>query len=1006
MKLGTKIITSTLLVGLLPLVTLGYLNYCTAEEGLTSVANRGSQDLEKASYNQLIALRDVKQSQLEGYFAARKNDLGLLVDNVHTLSDGAMNRLVAVRESRKQAVELYTQSVQSQVLTFSQSHMVLDAMRDFGGAFSTVRKEQNLDAEKLSAMRSELRTYYTGQFQPKYQAENNGKAPDVSAMYDSLSADTIALQYQYIQANPHPLGSKHLLDSAEQETQYGKIHKNVHPIIRTYLEEFGYYDIFLVDPDSGNIVYSVFKELDYGTSLIDGPYAKTNFAKAFRRANAATDPNAVVIVDFEQYGPSYEAPASFAASPIYDGDKKIGVAVFQMPVDRLLAIMGKRAGLGKSGETYLVGPDGLMRSDSFLSPKTHGLVASFRHPETGSVDTEATREALAGTAGAKIIKDYNGNPVLSAYSPIKVGDFTWALLAEIDVAEAYAPTFEGKRRISTEGWENDFYSAYIEKYGYYDLFLINPDGYCFYSVTREADFQTNLRTGKYKDSGLGKLTESVMATKEFGFRDFEPYAPSAGAPASFIAQPVINNGEVSVIVALQLPMQGINDIMGIRSGMGETGETYLVGPDLLMRSDSFLDPKNHTVAASFADPSKGAVKTDASQAALAGKTEAKIITDYNGNPVLSAYAPLTVYGQNWALIAEIDEAEALIGPRVMNETAEASTKSMLWTSLSIFSVIGLIIIAVSVMLARAIFSPIREVVEITTTVARNKDLRPRADASRNDEMGDLGEAFNSLLDSMEQIINEIGSGTEQIDSGSQQISTASQSVAEGASNQAASLEEISAALTEVTSMAAQSHEHSSSASSLSTAALETANRGVQEMTQMTKAMEEIKESSAEVGKIIKVIDDIAFQTNLLALNAAVEAARAGDAGKGFAVVAEEVRSLAQRSAEAAHDTTTMIEGATTRSDRGVAIANRVGEALNEIANSTNQVNGLLEQVAASSTEQATATSEVSDAVTDLDTVTQTNASSSEQLAAASEESSAHAKTMRKAISVFKTSHHS
>ena len=142
----------------------------------------------------------------------------------------------------------------------------------------------------------------------------------------------------------------------------------------------------------------------------------------------------------------------------------------------------------------------------------------------------------------------------------------------------------------------------IDKYGYYDIFLIDPDGYIFYTAARESDYQTNIIDGKYSDSSLGQLVREVLESKKYGVADFAPYAPSNGDPAAFIAEPVVHDGKVDMVVALQLPLDGINAIMTHREGMGESGETYLVGEDLLMRSDSYLDPVNHTVINSFRNP--------------------------------------------------------------------------------------------------------------------------------------------------------------------------------------------------------------------------------------------------------------------------------------------------------------------------------------------------------------------------------------------------------------------
>jgi methyl-accepting chemotaxis protein len=191
--------------------------------------------------------------------------------------------------------------------------------------------------------------------------------------------------------------------------------------------------------------------------------------------------------------------------------------------------------------------------------------------------------------------------------------------------------------------KTDFFKKFKEAYGYYDLFLITPDGYVFYTVAKEADYQSNLVSGKYSDSNLGILVRKVLSSGKYGLADFKPYAPSNNEPCAFIAQPVLDaEGKTEIIVALQLSLDSINQIMQQRQGMGKTGETYLVGPDFLMRSDSFLDPMNHSVKASFANPSQGSVKTEGAQEALAGKDGSKIITDYNGNLVLSSFTSLKI----------------------------------------------------------------------------------------------------------------------------------------------------------------------------------------------------------------------------------------------------------------------------------------------------------------------------------------------------------------------------
>jgi len=247
-----------------------------------------------------------------------------------------------------------------------------------------------------------------------------------------------------------------------------------------------------------------------------------------------------------------------------------------------------------------------------------------------------------------------------------------------------------------------------------------------------------------------------------------------------------------------------------------------------------------------------------------------------------------------------------------------------------------------------------------------------------------------ITKSINFVIDGLRRGSEQVTSASEQVSSSSQSLSQGASEQAASLEEISSSLEEMASMTRQNADNAKQANGMSSAASEAAKKGAEAMTKMGEAIEKIKGSSDETAKIIKTIDEIAFQTNLLALNAAVEAARAGEAGKGFAVVAEEVRNLAQRSAEAAKNTSYLIEESQSNAENGVNVSKEVDEILSKIVESSVKVAELINEVTAASNEQSEGVSQISKAVTQLDTVTQSNSANAEESASASEELSAQA----------------
>jgi methyl-accepting chemotaxis protein len=252
----------------------------------------------------------------------------------------------------------------------------------------------------------------------------------------------------------------------------------------------------------------------------------------------------------------------------------------------------------------------------------------------------------------------------------------------------------------------------------------------------------------------------------------------------------------------------------------------------------------------------------------------------------------------------------------------------------------------------------------------------------------------SINGALKSAIGDISEGTDQVAAASGQLSDSSQRLAEANSELAASIEETSATLEESSSMINHNNENTRQAALLAAQTKAASDKGNTEMQEMMSSMSEIKKSSDKIAKIIKVIDEIAFQTNILALNAAVEAARAGDAGMGFAVVAEEVRNLAQRSAQAARDTADIIESNIELSGNGVSVAKRVGESLSEITEQAGKVNELMNEIADASMAQSQGINQINKAISQMEKVTQQNAANADQSAAASEELSAQAESLK------------
>jgi len=300
----------------------------------------------------------------------------------------------------------------------------------------------------------------------------------------------------------------------------------------------------------------------------------------------------------------------------------------------------------------------------------------------------------------------------------------------------------------------------------------------------------------------------------------------------------------------------------------------------------------------------------------------------------------------------------------------------------------------------AMMSPISESSTVLVKMAQ-KDLSVRMKGDYKGFYSDVSKTINKVVENLDRALHQVALGAEQVAMASVQVSTGGQSLSQGASEQASSLEEVSSSLQEMSSMTRQNAQNAREAKGVSEQARESADKGVESMSRMSSAINQIKTSSDSTARIVKTIDEIAFQTNLLALNAAVEAARAGDAGRGFAVVAEEVRNLAMRSAEAAKNTASLIEDAVKNSENGVAINAEVLKNFQDIAEKTNKVSQVVAEIAVASEQQDEGISQVTRAVEQLNQLTQHNAANAEESASAAEEMSSQSEEMRSMVAGFK-----
>jgi methyl-accepting chemotaxis protein len=371
------------------------------------------------------------------------------------------NQLTAINQIKKQSIVTYFEERQGDmgVLVNIADTLKIQAFEKLTGV-NTLKKSQLLD-----------------------YIENNNNQLNILAANPSLQSSLISL-------------NKNFSNKAKWTNSLNKTDKTYKPLL-TY---FGWYDFFILNIE-GDIIYSATRESDLGKN-VGNDLSNTSFNRAFSKAKASSS-DEITFADFLPYAPSNDEPAAFTVKAVSLKNKRIGYIAFQQPLEKINAILGNRTGLGNSGESYLVGSDNLMRSDSFLDPINYSVKASFS--KGNKVNTTATKSALQGKKTTAIIQDYNNNSVISSWDYIQVDKgVKWAIISEIDVAEALNP-------ITSEGTE--FYKSYIEKYGYYDLFLINPSGKIFYTVTKEADFNTNILNGVYADSNLGDLVKKLTRVK-------------------------------------------------------------------------------------------------------------------------------------------------------------------------------------------------------------------------------------------------------------------------------------------------------------------------------------------------------------------------------------------------------------------------------------------------------------------------------------------------------------
>ena len=901
--------------------------------------------------------------------------------------------LNSLKANKLVAIEAYGKQIADQVVTSSNDPNLAINLQILGAGFESILSEvsspENI-AITVKTQRDKLANYYDNEFLRQYKSSNDGEVVNTRALLDGLSDRAVVLQHAYIYDNPAPLGNKDAMERSNLNSTYDDAHELVHATLSDFLNRFAYYDIFLVDT-KGNIIYSVYKELDFATNLYSGPYADSGLADAFK-ASLQVSSQEYALIDFAQYTPSYEAPASFIASPIFSNGERAGALIFQMPLDAITTVMSERSGLGQTGESYLVGQDMLLRSDSHKYPETFTVNRSFR--DNKKVETQSVADALQGKSGVVETKNYADENVLSGFIPIKFGNLTWALIAELETSEAYA-SVQSLRLIVILVCVIviAILICIAMKVSNQILNPIQSMRKAMAKVADNTDFSYRVEVQKNDEIGDSvnsfntlldrvevsiKETNAVVTAMSHG--DFSQRIESDLKGDLLELKLGVNQSAESIEEAIKAVITVVNAI-----ALGDVNQT--IEKDLQGELKTLKHGVNDSVAAiatslSTIQSLMGSMK----KGDFKFKPQQDLPGEY-GDIVKQADQATDAID---TALTEIETVMFNLANGELNARVESDLPGQLG---SIKTNINSSVSAIQL---------IFEKTQIVLQSLADGQLYDNISVDFPGNFNALKVSVNTTISKLTQVVNEIQQAAEAVRTSTDEITNGNFELNQRTEKQAVELERTASSMDEMTTAVKHTAENAGHAKKIADTAREEAQKGGSIVNEAVEAMGEINQSSEKIADIISVIDAIAFQTNLLALNAAVEAARAGEQGKGFAVVASEVRNLAGRSANAAKQIKSLINDSVSKVKIGSQLVSDSGKTLDDIIKQVQNVSSIVSDISTATEQQSTGIVEVQHAVESLQQVNQQNTTMVEHATESSHQLSEQATSMTEQMAFFAT----